>query len=104
MLSGYVTKAGLYTETCTRSTVSPPPSRGCTEMASRHCARSPCIQITKTATVHFSICKRDNTKQFHKSDITFRWSTRRSGNQPDSCRVPAEESKFHPSQALEQAT
>ena len=42
-----------------------------TEMASRHRVRSPCIQIIKTATVHFNICKRDNTKQFHKSDIRF---------------------------------
>uniref|UniRef100_A0A453FIM7 Large ribosomal subunit protein eL20 domain-containing protein n=2 Tax=Aegilops tauschii subsp. strangulata TaxID=200361 RepID=A0A453FIM7_AEGTS len=42
-----------------------------TEMASRHRVRSPCIQNIKTATVHFNICKRDNTKQFHKSDIRF---------------------------------
>ncbi|KAF7055430.1 hypothetical protein CFC21_062958 [Triticum aestivum] len=34
-------------------------------------ARSPCTQIIKTATVHFSICKRDSTKQFHKSDTRF---------------------------------
>ncbi|KAE8766483.1 glucosidase 2 subunit beta [Hordeum vulgare] len=42
-----------------------------TEMASRHRVRHPCIQIIKTATVIFSTCKRDNTKQFHKSDIRF---------------------------------
>jgi large subunit ribosomal protein L18Ae len=42
-----------------------------TEMASRHRVRAPCIQIIKTATVHFRLCKRDNTKQFHKSDIRF---------------------------------
>uniref|UniRef100_A0A0D9WJS5 Large ribosomal subunit protein eL20 domain-containing protein n=2 Tax=Leersia perrieri TaxID=77586 RepID=A0A0D9WJS5_9ORYZ len=42
-----------------------------TEMASRHRVRFPCIQIIKTATVHFKLCKRDNTKQFHKSNIKF---------------------------------
>jgi large subunit ribosomal protein L18Ae len=41
------------------------------EMASRHRVRSPCIQIIKTATVHFKLCKRDNTKQFHNSEIKF---------------------------------
>ncbi|NP_001359411.1 60S ribosomal protein L18a [Zea mays] len=41
------------------------------EMASRHRVRSPCIQIIKTATVHFKLCKRDNTKQFHNSAIKF---------------------------------
>jgi large subunit ribosomal protein L18Ae len=40
-----------------------------TEMASRHRVRSPCIQITKTATVDLKLCKRDNTKQFHNSKI-----------------------------------
>jgi large subunit ribosomal protein L18Ae len=34
------------------------------EMASRHRVRSPCIQIIK-------LCKRDNTKQFHNSEIKF---------------------------------
>ncbi|KAL6609383.1 hypothetical protein ACP70R_035837 [Stipagrostis hirtigluma subsp. patula] len=42
-----------------------------TEMASRHRVRSPCIQIIKTATVHFKLCKRDNTKQFHNAKIKF---------------------------------
>jgi large subunit ribosomal protein L18Ae len=42
-----------------------------TEMASRHRVRSPCIQIIKTATVDFKLCKRDNTKQFHNSKIKF---------------------------------
>ncbi|KAG8077486.1 hypothetical protein GUJ93_ZPchr0007g5119 [Zizania palustris] len=42
-----------------------------TEMASRHRVRFPCIQIIKTATVHFKLCKRDNTKQFHNSNIKF---------------------------------
>ena len=41
------------------------------EMASRHRVRSPCIQIIKTATVDFKLCKRDNTKQFHNSKIKF---------------------------------
>ncbi|OEL23374.1 60S ribosomal protein L18a [Dichanthelium oligosanthes] len=41
------------------------------EMASRHRVRSPCIQIIKTATVHFKLCKRDNTKQFHNAKIKF---------------------------------
>jgi large subunit ribosomal protein L18Ae len=31
----------------------------------------PCIQIIKTATVDFKLCKRDNTKQFHNSKIKF---------------------------------
>jgi large subunit ribosomal protein L18Ae len=42
-----------------------------TEMASRHRVRAPCIQIIKTATVHFKLCKRDNTKQFHNDNIKF---------------------------------
>uniref|UniRef100_J3M9S1 Large ribosomal subunit protein eL20 domain-containing protein n=1 Tax=Oryza brachyantha TaxID=4533 RepID=J3M9S1_ORYBR len=42
-----------------------------TEMASRHRVRFPCIQIIKTATVHFKLCKRDNTKQFHNGSIKF---------------------------------
>lgn len=41
------------------------------EMASRHRVRFPCIQIIKTATVPVSLCKRDNTKQFHDSKIKF---------------------------------
>ena len=41
------------------------------EMASRHCVRSPCIQIIKTATVPAKLCKRENTKQFHDSKIKF---------------------------------
>jgi large subunit ribosomal protein L18Ae len=42
-----------------------------TEMASRHRVRAPCIQIIKTATVDFKLCKRDNTKQFHNANIKF---------------------------------
>jgi large subunit ribosomal protein L18Ae len=41
------------------------------EMASRHRVRFPCIQIIKTATVPVSLCKRENTKQFHDSKIKF---------------------------------
>lgn len=41
------------------------------EMASRHRVRMPCIQIIKTATVPVSLCKRENTKQFHDSKIKF---------------------------------
>ncbi|KAJ1688373.1 hypothetical protein LUZ63_019763 [Rhynchospora breviuscula] len=41
------------------------------EMASRHRVRSPCIQIIKTATIPDSMCKRENTKQFHDEKIKF---------------------------------
>ncbi|EFJ31458.1 hypothetical protein SELMODRAFT_227198 [Selaginella moellendorffii] len=41
------------------------------EMASRHRVRFPCIQIIKTASVPDSACKRENTKQFHSSEIKF---------------------------------
>ncbi|XP_058101115.1 large ribosomal subunit protein eL20 isoform X2 [Magnolia sinica] len=41
------------------------------EMASRHRVRSPCIQIIKTATIPDTLCKRENTKQFHDSKIKF---------------------------------
>lgn len=41
------------------------------EMASRHRVRMPCIQIIKTATIPVSLCKRENTKQFHNSKIKF---------------------------------
>ena len=88
-------------------------------------ARSPCIQIIKTATVHLSICKRHNTKQFHKSDIRFplvyqkaeqptrKLKTTFKASRPNLFMlsksyvhnlVPAQESKLRPPQALEQAT
>lgn len=41
------------------------------EMASRHRVRFTCIQIIKTATIPVSLCKRENTKQFHDSKIKF---------------------------------
>ena len=41
------------------------------EMASRHRVRFPCISIIKTATIKAKDCKRDNTKQFHNSEIKF---------------------------------
>ncbi len=41
------------------------------EMASRHRARHPVIQIIKTATVPAAACKRESTTQFHDSKIKF---------------------------------
>ncbi|PRQ35219.1 putative ribosomal protein 50S-L18Ae/60S-L20/60S-L18A [Rosa chinensis] len=43
----------------------------CTEMASRHRVRFPCIQIIETATIPAKLCKRESTKQFHNSKIKF---------------------------------
>ncbi|EXC21084.1 60S ribosomal protein L18a-2 [Morus notabilis] len=51
------------------------------EMASRHIVRFSCIQIIKTATAPAKLCKRESTKQFHNSKISFHWCTRRSGHQ-----------------------
>ncbi len=41
------------------------------EMTSPHCVRFTCIQIIKTTTIPVSLCKRENTKQFHDSKIKF---------------------------------
>lgn len=41
------------------------------EMVSRHHVRFTCIQIIKTATIPVSLCKCENTKQFHDSKIKF---------------------------------
>jgi large subunit ribosomal protein L18Ae len=42
------------------------------EMASRHRARKANIQVIRTAVVPASKCRRDNTVQFHNSNIEFR--------------------------------
>lgn len=41
------------------------------EMASRHRVRFSSLSIIKTATVPAALCKRDGTKQFHNSKISF---------------------------------
>ncbi len=41
------------------------------EMASRHRVRYSSLSIIKTATVPPALCKRDGTKQFHNSKISF---------------------------------
>ncbi|EXB24276.1 60S ribosomal protein L18a [Morus notabilis] len=41
------------------------------EMASRHRVRFLCSQIIKAATVPAKLCKRESTKQFHNSKISF---------------------------------
>eukprot|EP00898_Chlorokybus_atmophyticus_P002823 jgi/Chlat1/3541/Chrsp23S03798 len=41
------------------------------EMGSRHRVRPTCLQIIKTARVKPSECRRENTKQFHNSQIRF---------------------------------
>ena len=40
-------------------------------MASRHRVRFSSLSIIKTATVPAALCKRDGTKQFHDSKISF---------------------------------
>jgi large subunit ribosomal protein L18Ae len=58
------------------------------EMASRHCVRSPCIEIIKPAMVDLKLCKTDNTKQLHNSKIKFLLVFQKVRPPPGSLRPP----------------
>jgi hypothetical protein len=46
-----------------------------THMASSQRVHFPCTQVVKTDMVCFKLCKRDNTKKFHKTEIKLRLPT-----------------------------